>query len=264
MIHRFIKVANGLYRGSGPSVEDVIALNKNFGIKKIISLDEMAGKRIDRITKLLGIKHITIPLNGNDLLPLTELFSYNLKNLLLEDGPTFVHCIEGKDRTGMVIAMFRCKYQHMSYEDAIKEAENLGFGIGLDPAVIHLYKKLICKACAKNHGHTTNSDTNNLDIVENLVDHTRDYKTDFMDSVIDEATMTTFVPYLDYNRQYPYNPIYDYKYEQNDTRHDRERNPEIEIYDEPNNNMPWVGLYDNDAGIKGIGPVDNGGGFTAT
>ncbi|HWZ22831.1 MAG TPA: hypothetical protein VNW06_09275, partial [Cytophagaceae bacterium] len=81
---------------------------------------------------------------------------------------------------------------------------------------------------------------------------------------IDDVTMTTFAPYLDYSRQYPYNQVYDYKYEQNDTRHDRQNKPEIEVRDEGGEEIPWVGLYDNDAGIKGVGPVDNGGGFTAT
>jgi protein tyrosine/serine phosphatase len=49
----------------------------------------------------------------------TRLLIYKL---LIDDGPTFVHCVEGKDRTGMLIAMFKCKYMGYSYKQALKDA----------------------------------------------------------------------------------------------------------------------------------------------
>ena len=60
MIHNFRKIAPDLYRSSAPSPVDVVNLKNKLGIKKIISLDEATGKRIDSITKHLGIKHIII------------------------------------------------------------------------------------------------------------------------------------------------------------------------------------------------------------
>jgi len=55
MIRRLRKINPKLYRGGAPSVEDVIFLNRILNVKKIISLDYNAGKRIDRATKLLNI-----------------------------------------------------------------------------------------------------------------------------------------------------------------------------------------------------------------
>lgn len=254
MINRFHAVIPGqLYRGSGPTVKDVVDLHKHLGIRKIISLDEGVGKKIDRITKLLGIQHIIIPLNADFIEPVAELLSYDLKDLLLSGGPTYVHCIHGKDRTGLVIAMFKCKYLGVSCDQAIREAKHIGLGYKLDPKVTRFYEKIIRMYCGCNHKH--NNDTNNADIVDNSR-----LNSDWRGSYLNDADISSFAPYLDYNRQWPYNPVYDYKYQQYPTRnnHDLEaESPDKGKQDE----IPMVGLYDNDAGVHGVGPVDVGGGF---
>lgn len=187
MINRFIKINDYLYRGGAPSAEDVLTLHQLFGINKIISLDGNIGKKVDRICKLLGINHIIIPINGSDLEPIALLLSYDLKKLLMDDGPTFVHCAQGKDRTGMVIAMFKCKYMGWSCQEALKEAEKLGFGIGLEPKVKNLYRKIICMCCQKKHDHT-NLDNNSADIIDNM-------RNDQMDH---DINLPSFAPFLDF------------------------------------------------------------------
>lgn len=247
MVRRFVKINDNLYRGSQPSVKDVVNLHKIFNIKKIVSLDESAGERINRICKLLNIEHIVIPINRTKIEPLVKLLSYDLYNLLMENGPTFVHCIEGKDRTGMVIAMFKCKYMDWSFKEAIEEARSLGFGIGLDPSVTKTYEKVICMFCKKNDH--SNKDNNNANIIENMRD----------DQIDREVNMPSFAPFMDSSRQYPHNHVYDYKYDVYPTRENRDM--KIDPENKKNNSIPLVGLYDNDAGIKGVGPVENGGGF---
>lgn len=260
MITRFVEVTNGLYRGSGPSTKDVIALYKEYGIRKIISLDEEYGKKINKVCKLLNIKHIIIPIDGKKPKPLAKLFSYDLYDLLMKDGPTYVHCIHGKDRTGLVIALFQCKYLGMSCEDAIHQAISLGFGVGLDKSLIKFYEKLICQACRVKHTHTCqhHKDVNDADIVENT--HVHD---DFAGSVIDNATMQSFAPYMDGSKQYPYSPQYGYQYEQWPTRENRNTTVQDQI-EGLEDAIPQVGLFDYNEGIRGAGPIDNGGGFTAT
>lgn len=253
MIKRFIKVTNQLYRGSAPSVHDVKELHDKFGIKKIVSLDASAGHRINRICKLLGIHHIIIPIDMVHLEPIAKLLSYNLYDLLIEGGPTFVHCIEGKDRTGMVIAMFKCQYMDWNCHDAINEAKKLGFGIGLDPKVIKFYEKIVCMSCSDKHDHANlrHIDESNADIAGNSRDEARTY--------IDEANVKSFAPYLDPDGQY----TYPYDYNQFPTRDNVEssKTPLEDKSMSDGTSVPQVGIYDNDAGIKGIGPVDNGGGF---
>ena len=142
MIHRLRKVTKGLYRGSAPSATDVLRLKNEFGINKIVSLDRLAGNRINRPCKILGIKHIILPIDIDNLNEsLINFLKHDIKDLLLSDGPTYVHCAEGKDRTGLAVALLQCKYFGKNPEDAIEEAKSLGFGLRVDPKVIHTFEK---------------------------------------------------------------------------------------------------------------------------
>lgn len=258
MIKRFIKVTDSLFRGGAPTPADVVDLHKYFGIRKIVSLDANVAAKIDKITQALGIEHVVIPINERDPTPIITLISQDLKALLLEGGPTFIHCLAGKDRTGMVIAMLQCKYLGMSCRDAIKEAFKIGFGIGLNPKTTRFYIRIVEKYCRCDRGNLSHKDKNNADIVDNSRPGD-----DWRGSVLDAADISSFAPYLDYDRQYPYDAVYDYTNQQYPTRN----NKDLEKVTDENGrgtDVPLVGLYDNDSGVHGIGPVEPGNGFTGT
>lgn len=254
MINNFHKVTNGLYRGSAPSKEDVYTLKHKYGINKIVSLDYKAGKNIENVCKKLHIKHIMLPLNANQNV-LNNLLNINLYNLLINNGPTFIHCIHGKDCTGLVIAMFKCKYMNMSYKNALKEAELFGFMVGVEPSFQHLYKKTLRQYCLHNY----KKDNNSVDDGNTIVSLTREDKSDPRDSFLDEATRSSFSPYLSKERQYPFDQVYSPLVEQSQTRENY--NADITINDDEKHDVPLIGQYDNAAGLKGIGPVENYGGF---
>lgn len=246
MIHRLREITKGLYRGSAPTPKDVLWLKENLGINKIVSLDQETGEKIDRACKMLGITHVKQYLDGSKR-TLLQLLHHNLKDLLMNGGPTFIHCHEGKDRTGLVSALFECKYLGMDPEKAIEKAKSLGFGVGVDPRIVYLYEKIIrsCKPA---------KDTNSADIVSNE----REYKGDNRDSFLDEGHQGSFAPYLDHTRQYPYDITYNPINDQSPTRQN---------YDQPikehdnRDEIPQVGIYNNDAGVGGFGPTENAGGF---
>lgn len=243
MIARFLKVTNGLYRGGAPSPNDVLILKKNFGINKIISLDELSGEKINRTCKMLNIKQIMLPIDVINLRQtVLRILKYNLKKLLLDDGPTFVHCRAGKDRTGFIIALFKCKYMGMDPEAAIEEAKSLGFGVDTYQDMIALFEKLI-RSCKKD-------DENNADIVSNERGL----------GMENSSNSISFAPYLSLTKQYPSDAFYNYVNEQSPTRENYEsyKHPVKKEYGE---NVPQVGRYDNGAGILGAGPSENVGGF---
>jgi len=251
MIHRLKKITDGLYRGSAPSPEDLLFLKYKLGINKIVSLDELSGKKIDRAAKLLGIKHIMDPINYDSKASLLNFFKHNLKKLLLDNGPTFIHCCAGKDRTGLVSAIFECKYMGVKPEDAIKEAKSLGFGIGIDPKITKLYEKLInlCKP---------EKDVNNADIVS----ETRDYISDNRGGVLDEAHQGSFSPYLSPTRMYPYDAVYKDVDSQSPTRENYKQLTKEDLDNmKEDEAVPAVGVYNNDAGVAGFGPTLNMSGF---
>lgn len=245
MIKRFRKITDGLYRGSAPSPQDVMRLKEQLGINKIVSLDKETGDKIDRACKLLGIDHVKAYID-HDRKSLFHVLQHNLKHLLLDGGPTYIHCHEGKDRTGLIAALFKCKYMGVSPDKAIDEAKSLGFGAGIDPAVTKLYEKLI-KSCG--HG----KDNNSADIVSNE----RDYKGDNRDTFLDEQRQDSFAPYLDHTRQNPADAVYTYTNDQAPTRQNYHSEKDSMLPDElPPGGIPNVGQYDNDAGQRGFGPVE--------
>lgn len=247
MIYRFRKVTKDLYRGSAPSPLDLKHLKDKYNVKKIVSLDGPIGEKIDRVTKLLDLEHVIIPIDWKTSSVL-KLLKYNLKELLLEDGPVFVHCMAGKDRTGLAVALVQCMYLDKSTEDAIEEAKSLGMGVGLDPKYLKLYEKII-KSCKK-------TDDNNADIVSNQ----RDYIGDNKDSYLDQSNQSSFAPYLSQTKQYPEGSVYNYINEQSPTRDNYESYKSPKELEE-DDAIPQVGVYNNNSGIHGAGPAEPVGGF---
>ncbi len=249
MILRFREVIpDVLYRGSSPTPKDVMELKNKLGIKKIVSLDRETGEKIDRTCKLLNIKHIKMYIDEKKS-SLLHFLSQNLKKLFIEGGPTFVHCHEGKDRTGLACALVKCKFMGVEPDRAIEEAKSLGFGIGIDPSVVNLYEKII-RSCKPD------KDTNSADIVSNE----REPYSDTRGGVLDEAHQGTFAPYLDQTRQYPADTVYNYIYDQSPTRENY--NAPLQTEQDSNKEAaPEVGQYDNGAGLYGTGPVWPAGGF---
>jgi hypothetical protein len=249
MIHRFRTVSKGLYRGSAPNPKDVLHLKNDLGINKIISLDKEDGERISRVCKLLGIDQVKIYLDGSRQ-SLLKLLSYNLKDLLLNGGPTFFHCHAGKDRTGLLAALFKCKYMGVSPDKALQEAKSLGFGLGVDPKVTKLYEQII-KSCKSE------SDINKADIVSNE----REYIGDNHDSFLQGGHQGSFAPYLDQTRQNPMDAVYNYIDDQSPTRQNYPNYKSIKEHNQEEDVVPLVGIFDNDAGARGFGPTENYGGF---
>lgn len=249
MISKLRKITEGLYRGSAPSPKDVSWLKEHLGIKKIVSLDRDSGERISRACQLLGIKQVKIYLNG-DRKSLIQLLKHNLKDLLIKDGPTYIHCHYGKDRTGLLSALFKCKYMGMDPDKAIDEAKSLGFGVGVPEEAVDLYEKLI-RACKPV------KDTNNADIVSNE----REYISDNRDSFLDEGHQGSFAPHLDQTKQNPMDAVYNYINDQSPTRENYHNYRSIKEHDQKEDVIPQVGVFNNDAGGRGFGPTENYGGF---
>jgi hypothetical protein len=233
---RFQQIDKGVYRGGFPTKEDVIALKQNYNIKSIISLDKEHGEDIDSVCKELGIKHVIIPIDVKDISTLKELFKYNLKDLF-KTKPVFIHCHVGKDRTGFLSAIYELVFLKRDIKKVLANMFRLGFGIGLNPKLVRLMLKLL---------RSIGKDENSLDIVDNARDET---VSDGTNSCYD----ITFAPLLDNTRAYPYDFVYDPITE---TLEDRDKS--IKPYKDINFQ---VGTYDNGAGINGVGPSTNVGGF---
>lgn len=126
-IANFHQVDANLYRGAQPSSAEFQSLAR-FGIKTVLDLrSEHSHTRAEEmLVKAAGMNYVSIPMDGL-LAPTDQQISRALA--VIDDpanGPVFVHCRRGADRTGTVIACYRVAHDQWSNRRALNEARTMG------------------------------------------------------------------------------------------------------------------------------------------
>ncbi|MBS1955475.1 MAG: tyrosine-protein phosphatase [Cyanobacteria bacterium SZAS-4] len=120
-IDNFGRVAPGITRGAQPS-DKALAMMAKDGIKTIIDL-RMNGSGTENeeaTTNRLGMKYVHIPMTL--LTPSTEQVSQFLSIVNSPANlPAFVHCRQGADRTGTLVAIYRRKVQGWDFDKTYAE-----------------------------------------------------------------------------------------------------------------------------------------------
>lgn len=127
---RFHSVNPDLYRGGQPQdLEDLICL-QSVGIKTVISLIIEEPKTIvwERAqTKALGMNFYSFPMSGI-FSPRNSTVAKIFKELLEPNHfPVYIHCMHGKDRTGLIMGLYRVWLDGWTPKDAWEEMLQLEF-----------------------------------------------------------------------------------------------------------------------------------------
>src|SRR5665811_316982 len=132
-------------------------------------------------------------------------------------SPSYIHCHYGKDRTGLAVALYRCKHDGWSAEKALKEAHSLGFGLGVDPKIVDLYVKII-HAAAKNKKDKDVNDASDIVDASHYLEQLQ-----YADPATSAGIGLSWGPFHDYRiKRYPDNdPNIEYD-EQYKARNDQE------------------------------------------
>ncbi|HEY6392521.1 MAG TPA: tyrosine-protein phosphatase [Bryobacteraceae bacterium] len=128
-IKNFHQVNEHVYRGAQPTDEGLQYLAK-IGVKTVIDLreaDERAQAE-EGVVTAAGMKYVNVPMTG--LTPPTEAEIARILGILEDDNASavFVHCKQGVDRTGAVIAAYRIDHDHWDNARALSEAKSEGMG----------------------------------------------------------------------------------------------------------------------------------------
>jgi len=126
-IENFRKVNDRIYRGAQPDDAAWPALAK-LGVKTVIDLrreveHSVAGEK--RLVEAAGMKYVNFPMNGFDT-PTSEQMLKVLAVMDGEGGPVFIHCKQGRDRTGTVVATWRMAREQWTNDKALAEARDCG------------------------------------------------------------------------------------------------------------------------------------------
>jgi len=123
----FTKVTEKLWRGAQPDVKGFLELRKA-GVRTVIDLrhdhDDLS------MLKGLGIHYLWLPMrawqpNDEELV----IFLSTLHRIFADPKlwPVFIHCAEGRDRTGYSIAAYRIVEEGWTTDEAIQEMFDFRF-----------------------------------------------------------------------------------------------------------------------------------------
>jgi uncharacterized protein (TIGR01244 family) len=141
-VPNFHQVNQNIYRGGQPTAEGWNSLAK-LGVKTIVDLrleDEHSAQAEQRAVEAAGMRYINVPMHGV-VAPPDEKISKVLSLFdASSDGPVFVHCRRGADRTGTVVACYRIAHDHWGNRQALDEAKSYGMSwtqVGLKRYVLN-------------------------------------------------------------------------------------------------------------------------------
>lgn len=123
----FHRVDEHLYRGGQPA-DGGIARLKSLGIRTVVDLRGGSSRATAEAKEAAasGLRYFSVPMRGLGR-PTDEQLKQVLGLMNEEDNwPVFVHCKEGSDRTGLVVACRRIASAGWTAERAIREAMDLG------------------------------------------------------------------------------------------------------------------------------------------
>lgn len=127
-VPRFIQVNSSLARGGRPVGNDLQEL-KSMGFKTIINLDddvpEIAAEKTT--AESLGLRFISVPLNSMQSPKDSEIDFILAQMVNPENFPVYIHCQHGRDRTGLLVGLYRVFVDSWTPRAAYKEMKDLGF-----------------------------------------------------------------------------------------------------------------------------------------
>jgi protein tyrosine/serine phosphatase len=101
---RFGVVRDGLYRGGQPSARH-LALLRALGVETIVDLRRGDTSAEETEARRLGMRFVRFPFSG--LFAADRAFLVRIVDGIRGGGRVYVHCNEGRDRTSLVVAMYR-------------------------------------------------------------------------------------------------------------------------------------------------------------
>lgn len=124
-IQNFDVVDSKLYRGAQPNAVGLKYI-ASIGVTRVINLRELNDTWTSEMLECnrLGIRYFQVPLSGTAS-PGKHAIETVLNCIAESDGPVYVHCQFGCDRTGTVVACYKIRHGD-SPETALNDAETHG------------------------------------------------------------------------------------------------------------------------------------------
>ena len=126
-IRNFARVSDGLYRGAQPDPAGFQAL-RELGVCTVVSFRTSHSDHA--MAEAEGLSVVDVPMRAFlDSDPPTDDAVRTFFDTVLDPArqPVFVHCAYGKDRTGVMCALYRIEVEGWTSERALEEMRSFGF-----------------------------------------------------------------------------------------------------------------------------------------
>jgi protein-tyrosine phosphatase len=130
-IDNFGRVDERLYRGAQPEGRDYTDLAA-LGVKTVVNLTSYDAEPNEKsLTEQAGMRYVQIPMTGH--VPPTGAQIAQFLGIVnnAASQPVYVHCVEGKHRTGVMAAAYRMATDGWTPDQAFKEMKQYKFGFDL-------------------------------------------------------------------------------------------------------------------------------------
>jgi protein tyrosine/serine phosphatase len=142
-INRLAEVAPGIYRGSQPETESDYDLLKSLHIRTILNLrtEKKIIARERKSAKMRGMDLLSVPLSA---VTIPNDDSVDQAIVALENSdlkPIFIHCQLGRDRTGLIVGLYRVFQEKWAAKRAFREMLKFGFNPALAGLNYYFWKR---------------------------------------------------------------------------------------------------------------------------
>jgi len=122
-IENFDRVSETVFRGAQPTERGVQTLAA-MHVKTVINLRDGDDTSEAKWVRDAGLNYVHVPLDAETV---TVADAEHVLSLI-EDapGPVFIHCLVGRDRTGMAVAAYRLRVQGWTVKEAISDLDAHG------------------------------------------------------------------------------------------------------------------------------------------
>jgi hypothetical protein len=128
-IRNFARVTDGVFRGALPSGEGYVALVRNLGVRRILSLTEGAREKDRDAALAAGVaewRHI--PFADREKPQTARVREWlDIIRTAAAGGSIYTHCMGGRHRTGVLIAALRVTDHGWTKEQAFREMLRYGW-----------------------------------------------------------------------------------------------------------------------------------------
>jgi protein-tyrosine phosphatase len=129
-LNHFAEIDKNVYVGAKPHSDKQFEYLKEHHVRYIVNarfLPFLSGGE-ERKAKKYGMQFIAIPLNASPVAPSRKHVDEILRTLHnTERQPVYLHCVLGRDRTSLLLGLYKIYFQGVSKADAFTEMRKSGF-----------------------------------------------------------------------------------------------------------------------------------------